>query len=339
MKSDSITLPLVSVVIPAYNEESYIAPCLESLYAQDYPSDMLQVIVVDGNSSDRTAEIVRSKFPEVELLENPRRIVPVSMNMGIKVAQGEYIVRMDAHSVYPTNYIATLVKSARELSADNVGACWETVPQNDTNKARAIAIATSTKFGMGNAQYRLGTDSVRRVDTVPFGCYHRSVFDRIGLYDEELVRNQDDELNARLIKHGGKIYLLPGLFIKYFARGTIKKVSKMFYQYGLFKPLGNKKLKTISTIRQLVPFLFVTYVALSILFSLIIPGRVCLFLAPLFLYILVDLIYSCFVAKSLGVYLWLVAMYPVVHISYGVGYWHGILKIIFNLPFSVVSSR
>lgn len=339
MKEDSAQFPDISVIIPAFNEERFIAQCLTSLYEQDYPSERMQVIVVDGNSTDETAQIVRKQFPQVTLLENPDRIVPISMNMGIRIATGEYIVRLDAHALYPTNYISTLITKAKELNADNIGACWLTEPGNTSSKARAIAIATSTKFGMGNADYRLGTDKIKRVDTVPFGCYHRTVFDKIGLYDEELVRNQDDELNARLIKSGGKIYLLPNLEIKYFARENIKKVARMFYQYGLFKPLGNKKVGAITTFRQLVPFAFVSYIALAIVFTLLWPQLTFYILAPLFLYLIIDIFYSLAVSSSVATYLWLLVIYPVVHFSYGVGYWHGIIKILFCTPFTAKSSR
>lgn len=339
MSTQIFSFPLVSVVIPVYNEQRYIRECLDSVFAQDYPIDRVEVIVVDGHSTDSTAAIIRSEYPKVVLLENPERIVPISMNVGIRAAKGEYIVRLDAHALYPSDYISYLITNAVALSADNVGVCCQTLPANSTVKAKAIAIALSTKFGMGNSQFRIGTDRIRRVDTVPFGCYHRSVFERIGLYDEELVRNQDDEFNARLIKKGGKIFLLPGLVVKYYARDTVRKVSKMFYQYGLFKPLGNKKAGRVQTARQLVPFFFVAYLALLVVFLSIFPAMALVLLVPLLLYCLVDFAYSAYVAKSFRVFVWLVVIYPVVHTSYGGGYWHGIIKIFLHLPFIVSSSR
>lgn len=339
MSTQTLSFPLVSVVIPVYNEQRYIRECLDSVLAQDYPIDRVEVIVVDGRSTDSTAEIIRLEYPKVVLLENPERIVPISMNVGIRAAKGEYVVRLDAHALYPSDYLSYLITNAVALSADNVGVCCQTLPANSTVKAKAIAIALSTKFGMGNSQFRIGTDRIRRVDTVPFGCYHRSVFERIGLYDEELVRNQDDEFNARLIKKGGKIFLLPGLVVKYYARDTVRKVSKMFYQYGLFKPLGNKKVGAVTTVRQLVPFAFVTYLLLLVVLLPILPSYSLVFLLPLGVYLLLDLLYSVYVTGSFREYAWLILIYPIVHVSYGLGYWHGIFKILSGRPFSVTSNR
>lgn len=339
MSTQTLSFPLVSVVIPVYNEQRYIRECLDSVLAQDYPIDRVEVIVVDGRSTDSTAEIIRLEYPKVVLLENPERIVPISMNVGIRAAKGEYVVRLDAHALYPSDYLSYLITNAVALSADNVGVCCQTLPANSTVKAKAIAIALSTKFGMGNSQFRIGTDRIRRVDTVPFGCYHRSVFERIGLYDEELVRNQDDEFNARLIKKGGKIFLLPGLVVKYYARDTVRKVSKMFYQYGLFKPLGNKKVGAVTTVRQLVPFAFVTYLLLLVVLLPILPSYSLVFLLPLGVYLLLDLLYSVYVTESFREYAWLILIYPIVHVSYGLGYWHGIFKILSGRPFSVTSNR
>lgn len=339
MSTQTLSFPLVSVVIPVYNEQRYIRECLDSVLAQDYPIDRVEVIVVDGRSTDSTAEIIRLEYPKVVLLENPERIVPISMNVGIRAAKGEYVVRLDAHALYPSDYLSYLITNAVALSADNVGVCCQTLPANSTVKAKAIAIALSTKFGMGNSQFRIGTDRIRRVDTVPFGCYHRSVFERIGLYDEELVRNQDDEFNARLIKKGGKIFLLPGLVVKYYARDTVRKVSKMFYQYGLFKPLGNKKVGAVTTVRQLVPFAFVTYLLLFVVLLPILPSYSLVFLLPLGVYLLLDLLYSVYVTGSFREYAWLILIYPIVHVSYGLGYWHGIFKILSGRPFSVTSNR
>ena len=247
---------MITVVCPIYNEEKYIARCIESIMEQDYPKSDMEVLFVDGMSTDHTRAIIEEYLPRcpyLRVIDNPQRIVPYAMNAGIKAAKGDVIIRLDAHALYPSNYFSELVRKLYELNADNVGAVCRTLPANDTPKCKAIAAALSSAFGMGNSYFRIGAKEIKQVDTVPFGCYRKDVFDRIGPYDNDLVRNQDDELNARLIKHGGKIYLIPYIVVDYFARDTIKKTGKMFYQYGLYKPLVNKKLGSPATVRQFFP--------------------------------------------------------------------------------------
>ena len=259
---------MISVICPIYNEEKYIARCVESILEQDYPQDDMEVLFMDGMSTDRTRDILAryvAQYPFIRVEDNPERIVPYAMNRGIEVSRGDVIIRLDAHAFYPKNYFSTLVRSLNELHADNVGAVCKTLPARQTWICKAIATVLSSAFGMGNSYFRIGVREVTLVDTVPFGCYPRRVFNEVGLYDVELVRNQDDELNARIIQHGGKIYLLPDLVVEYYARDTIKKTYRMFYQYGLYKPLVNKKLGTPATIRQFVPVAFV----LGILFCLV----------------------------------------------------------------------
>ena len=251
---------MISVICPIYNEEKYIERCVESVLRQDYPQEELEILFVDGLSTDRTRELLRpylERYSFIHLLDNPERIVPYAMNRGIRAARGEVVIRLDAHAIYPANYFSVLVSRLNELHADNVGAVCRTLPAHNTWKCRAIAFALSCPFGMGNAHFRIGADKIMLVDTVPFGCFPKWIFDKVGLYDVDLVRNQDDELNARIIKHGGKIYLLPELIVDYYARDTIKKTGTMFYQYGLYKPLVNCKLGAPATVRQFIPVGFV----------------------------------------------------------------------------------
>ena len=331
----------VSIVIPAYNEERFIEDCLNSVYQQDYPKELLEVIVVDGNSHDRTAEIIREKFPQVKLLHNPRKIVPVSMNIGIKAAQGVYIIRLDVHCVYPNDYFSRLVQFMEaHPEADNVGGVCKTLPANETARAEAIAIALSSKFGMGNSEFRVGVKEIKEVDTVPFGCYRREVFDKIGGYDEELTRNQDNELNSRLKQHGGRIFLLPDLLIDYYARPTVRKCGRMFYQYGLFNPLVDKKLGQFTSLRRMVPLFFVLYLILFfVVLSIMLPKLTLWFAIPLLLYLLIDIVASLQHIAKPKVALWLLCIYPVIHINYGIGYLDGILRLLFNRSFVAQYNR
>jgi len=326
---------LVSIIIPCRNEEKFITNTLNSILNMDYPLDNMEILVVDGRSDDKTKEIVKQfedKYSQIKLIDNPEKTVPYAMNYGIKQAKGEMIVRLDAHSIYPKNYVSRLVAELYNLNADNVGGVWDTIPANDSLVAQTIAYSTSHSFGIGNAQYRI-SDKIEpyEVDTVPFGCYKKEVFKKISLYDTDLTRNQDDELNARLIQNGGKIFLIPDLKIKYFARDKFSKMFKMFYQYGLFKPLVNMKLKQPATIRQFVPPVFVLFLIFGFVLSIVSSTFLALFLIGLCIYFVVNILVSYKIAKekrNLKLFPYLVYSFFLIHISYGLGYLKGIVDFI-----------
>lgn len=337
---------MISVVCPIYNEEKYIAKCIDSILEQDFPHDDMEVLFVDGMSSDSTRDIVleyTEKYKFIHLLDNPHRTSPHAMNIGIENATGDTIFRMDAHAQYPNNYLSELYRKFQELpNAENVGGVCETLPCNETNEAYAIAEVLSNSFGMGNSYFRTGISEIRKVDTVPFGCFHKSLFKRIGLYDTDLDRNQDDELNGRIIRNGGSIYIIPTIKIKYFARDKIGKVRKMFYQYGLYKPLVNKKLGAPATLRQFVPVLFLLGIVLGAIACYFWPTFRWIYLALACLYMVI-----CFsigiksAVKNKRPSLAILIPYALfnTHISYGWGYLRGIFKILFKRPFNVKSNR
>lgn len=333
---------MVSVICPIYNEERYIRKCIESILSQDYPDNDLEVLFVDGMSNDRTRDIVVEyikRYPFIRLIDNPERIVPYAMNRGIMAANGDIIIRLDAHAIYPTNYFSQLILNLKKLNADNVGAVCRTLPAKDTAKCRAIAHALSSSFGMGNSYFRIGVNNVKEVDTVPFGCYKRDVFSRIGYYDCDLVRNQDDELNARLKKHGGKIYLLPDLVIDYFARDGIRKTAKMFFQYGLYKPLVNKKLGSPATLRQFIPVLFVLGLIIGLPLSLFFDSVMYCYLGILALYLFLALISSLKASLNIKQVFYQILTYFIIHASYGFGYLKGFYNLIFRKQFNVKINR
>jgi len=337
---------IVSVICPIYNEEKYIAKCIDSILSQDYSQDSIEVLFIDGMSTDNTRNIVSEysgKHRQIHLLDNPHRIVPYAMNIGIKAATGNIIVRIDGHAEYPTNYVSSLVHNLGTLDgAENVGGIWVTLPCNKKTVSYAIAKVLSTGFGMGNATYRIGTNKIRKVDTVPFGCYRKTLFERIGYYDLELIRNQDDELNGRIIKNGGSIYLIPELEIKYYSRDKISKVRRMFYQYGLYKPLVNKKLGSPATARQFVPLLFLLGIVLGGILSVFSIYIMYTYFAVLALYLAIGLFIGCkYAVKYRRPMLTLLMPYVFanVHLSYGYGYLRGIYKILANKKFNVESNR
>ncbi len=337
---------MVSVICPIYNEEKYITKCIESVLEQDYPTEDLEILFVDGLSTDKTRKIVSdyaTRYNQIRLLDNPHRIVPYAMNIGIKAAKGDIIIRLDGHVEYPTNYISKCVHYLMTLpNAENVGGVCQTLPCNERNVSQAIAIALSTGFGMGNSSFRIGSTEIRKVDTVPFGCFRKSLFERIGYYDLELIRNQDDELNGRIIKNGGTIYLIPEIKTKYFSRDKICKIRRMFYQYGLYKPLVNKKLGSPATARQFVPLLFLLGIVLGGILSAFSIYIMYIYFAVLALYLAIGLFIGCkYAVKYRRPMLTLLMPYVFanVHLSYGYGYLRGIYKILANKKFNVESNR
>lgn len=323
--------PFISVIVPVYNEEKYLDNLIRNFLSQDYPKDQMEWIFIDGASTDNTLNLLhkyKSEISCIEIIENPNRYVSYALNMAIGKARGEYIIRMDAHSIYPTNYWSTLIRKSKEYGADNVGGVWVTKPGDDSILASAIVYATSHPVGIGNARYRLGSEHDILVDTVPYGCFPASLFRRIGLFDEDLIRNQDDEFNGRIVKQGGKIYLIPELKIQYFARPNWKLLSRMFYQYGLFKPLVNMKLGSPATARQMAPPLFVLVTCLLLCMALFShSGRVMFGIYGL-IYGIATMLASIHAVKQARfetmIYTWLT--FPVIHFSYGIGYIFGIIR-------------
>jgi glycosyltransferase involved in cell wall biosynthesis len=325
-----IALPFVSIVIPCRNEARWIARCLESVLRNDYSTDRLEVLVVDGMSDDDTRAVVErflANHPCVRLLENPKRITPAALNIGITAARGDVIMRMDAHYEYGTDYISRLINWLQQSGADNVGGLLVMGPAADSAVARAIALGVVHPFGIGNAYYRIGATEPRLVDTVPFGCYRREVFDRIGLFDEDLVRNQDLEFNRRLTKSGGRILLVPDVVIQGHARDCLRKLWRMYYQYGYFNPLVIHKLGGHMTMRQGVTPLFVaTLATLTVLAPWFWPAR-WLLAATLLAYgaPVVACSAAAAVRHGLRCGLALAAVFPTIHLSHGIGFLKGAL--------------
>jgi hypothetical protein len=262
------------------------------------------------------------------------------MNIGIKSAKGQIVMRMDAHTVYPANYVSGLVQWLIRSKADNVGGVSVVRPANASPKAHAIAWALSHPWGVGNSHFRIGTALPKWVDTVPFGCYWKKVFDRIGLYNEVLVRNQDDELNHRLIKLGGRILLVPEIMSFYTARETLGQLWVMYYQYGYFKPLAARAVGTVMTARQLVPSVFLVCLILSALFAPWSDIMALVFKLISISYTALDVTVSLRAAleSSLRCGLWSMVIFPILHMSYGIGYLRGLLDL-FVLPRRDASER
>jgi glycosyltransferase involved in cell wall biosynthesis len=328
---------MVSIIVPTYNEEKHIATLIECLLTQDYPQEQLEILIADGRSTDRTREIIDTyckKYNNIRLIDNPEKFVPTALNRCVEASNGDIIVRIDAHSGYPKHYVSTLVKALKEFNADNVGGVWITEPGADTAEAHAIALATSDAFGIGNASYRLGADIVTEADTVPYGCFPKSLFERIGKFDTDMLRNQDDELNGRIIKNGGSIFLIPDLYIRYYARPTFRLMRRMYEQYGLFKPLVMLKLGKPATLRQFAPPAIVLLHLFAFISLFISKNIFALMFLPLALYYSIALYKSITLAtqsyfhqRTLLFFKLLIA-FPMIHFSYGLGYMRGWLKFV-----------
>ena len=325
-------VPTVSVIVPCRDEERYIARCLDSIAATDYPRERLEVLAVDGVSEDRTRAIVAdygARYPFIRLLDNPGRIPPTAVNTGIRAARGEILVRVDAHGVYPPNYIPALVAALEQTGADSVGGVLVTLPANDTAIAQGIAIAMSHPFGVGNSYFRVGVREPRWVDTIAFFCCRRETFDRVGLFDETLARDEDSEFNGRLIQAGGRILLVPHVTAHYYARDSLWQLARMYHQYGYSKPLVARKLGRVTTVRQLVPAGFVTALAAATLALPWVPGAAALLVAAVVPYLVA--VAACAIGAGLrrGGLRTVAALglaFPIVHFSYGLGFLHSALK-------------
>ena len=302
---------------------------------QDYPKDDLEVLFVDGMSVDATRGIVAEyskRFPFIRLLDNPKRIVPSAMNIGIQAAKGKIIIRLDAHACYCDNYFSVLVKRLMELNADNVGSVCKTDVLCKTPKTLAIREVLGNKFGVGNSTFRTGVGGVMEVDTVPFGCWHSDVFRKYGLYDERLVRNQDIELNKRIIRGGGKICIVPDTYCTYYARERFRALAKNNYENGKWNVLTvfyTKKFDSLS-VRHFIPLLFVLSLVLPVLASVIWGPLLLLGLVSLSVYGFALGGISLFLAyrKKLN-FFYLLISFMTLHLSYGWGALVGICR----LPF------
>ena len=260
-----MTLPFVSVVIPMRNEIDWIERCLGTVFAQDYPADRFEILVADGQSDDGSRELLDDlarREPRLRVLENPHRIVPGGLNLAIAAARGEIIARIDAHTEIEPDYLSVGVETLGRTGAENVGGPM--ICRGGGPVADAIAAAMSSRWGVG-AQFHFATDE-RECDTVYMGMWPRHAFEEIGLFDEELVRNQDDELNYRLRKHGGRIVVSPAMRSLYQNRETWKALLRQFYQYGLWKTRVLQKHPRQMSVRHYIPptYQLATFVALAV---------------------------------------------------------------------------
>jgi succinoglycan biosynthesis protein ExoA len=321
-------LPLVSAIVAMRNEEAYIERCLVSLAEQDYPAELLEVLVVDGRSTDRSREIVsamQKSMPNLRLLDNERRISPVAFNIGVENAQGQVLIIIGAHSYLAPDYVSRCVEYLENTDADCVGGPIETI--GETSAAKAIALAMSSPFGVGDASFRYSARE-QYVDTLAFGAYRREVFERVGLFDPQLVGSEDDEFNYRLRSHGGKLLLTPAIRSFYYGRASLKTLCQQYFRYGLGKIRVVEKHPRQARLRHFIPALFVGSMVVSAILSLVSPWFALLLAAIVASYLLASILVSFSIAAREGWhYLPLLPLaFACLHLSYGTGFLAGVLR-------------
>ena len=342
MKNDVVTLlvnkteknllsseqPLVSVVIPMFNERDNISVCLASLFAQDYPANKIEICVVDGASTDGSDEIVQEyaiAHPNMKLLSNPDRITPRGLNIGIKAASGEVVVILGAHTKVEQDFITKNIRYMRQQSVPCVGGTQ--INLGETYVQQAIGYAMGSPFGIMSAPYRYRKNA-GFVDTVVYAAYHRSLFDEVGYFEEEKSISEDAELNWRIRKAGHKIYFSPEIVSYYLPRKNLLRLGKQFFRYGIFRVNVVKKHIDALKLLHLIPPMFVLSLLVTGIFSFFSASMKPFFMALLLLYVLFLTVATLTTASRSG---WkhlpvLPLAFMMMQLSFGFGFWVGLFK-------------
>lgn len=327
-------LPLVSVILPIRNEARHIARSLGAVLGQDYPADRLEVLVADGMSTDGTREIVesmRTDIPSVRIIDNTGRIAPTALNAAIAQARGEILIRVDGHCEIDREYVRRCVEHLQNDSVDAVGGPLQTIGESFV--ARGIAVAMSSKFGVGDSAFRTVNNKTMLVDTVAFPAYTRNIVEHVGPFDQELVRNQDDDYNYRLRKIGAKVLLASDVRSRYYSRSSISSLWRQYFQYGYWKVRVMQKHPRQMRSRQFVPPLFVAALLLSLSAAAFSPILGAWFAWPIGFvagsYMLANLAasVSTMTQRRDWPLFWLLPIaFTILHLSYGLGFLVGLLK-------------
>ena len=323
-------LPFVSVIMPVYNEASFVERSMRALLSQSYPKQKMEIIIADGMSTDNTREVIKQTGEDAEvqiiLIDNPGRIAPTGLNCALERAKGDIIIRVDGHCEIEGDYVSNCVNHLRGKKADGVGGPIETI--GETIRASAISLAMSSTFGVGGSAFRTINDREMYVDTVAFPGYTREIIEKAGPFNEELVRNQDDEYNYRIRKLGGRILLSPDIRSRYYSRSTLKSLWRQYFQYGFWKVRVFQLHPRQMSMRQFVPAIFVMSLLISIVFATFSS------LGKWALIILVASYLTANLAASLTVGLrkrpsvlpLLSISFGILHISYGLGFLTGLFS-------------
>lgn len=329
----------VSAIVPVRNESAHIEECLAQLVGQAYPRADLEILVIDGMSQDGTREIVErfigqqqeeelsgAAIPSIRLIENPRCQRASSLNIGITQARGDVVLRVDARTMIPSDYVMKCVETLTATGADNVGGVQRPIARTPTQEA--IGIGLSHPFGAGDAQFRLGKKS-GFVDTVYLGCFRREVFDKVGLFDEEApVISEDSDMNQRIREAGGKVYLNKDIIAYYYPRETFRDFWKLYFRYGGARAGNLLKHRCLTSWRQAGWPLFILGLTLVLSVSVVDTGFLLLLAGGTGLYLLVNGVVSLRLAKQvkkLALFPRLMRVFACIHFAYGLGFWKRLL--------------
>ncbi|MBN1995841.1 MAG: glycosyltransferase family 2 protein [Anaerolineae bacterium] len=321
--------PFVSLIVPMRNEAAHIRRCLDSILSQDYPLACLEVLVIDGQSTDNAGMIVAdyaAKYPHLRLLQNPKKIIPAAWNIGIRHAQGQIVGMVNAHSMLAPDYVKECVAALRRSGAAGVGGVMHPVGQGYVSQA--IALALGHPFSAGDARYRYSRQEAF-VDTVPLGVYWRKIFERAGFFDEAMVRNEDFEFNYRVRQSGGKLFLSPAIRFYYIPRSSLRALWRQYFQNGRWKVVTVQKHPASLRWRQTIPPLFVGLLFGSLLLTVFWPIVFWLFIFGLGCYLLTNLVVSIILSAQNGWRYWpiLPLVFAVIHFAWGLGFWYGVVTI------------
>ena len=309
----------LSVIVPIYNEERFIETCVASLLAQDFPQEEMELLLVDGASTDRTPELLEKLAREhpsvIRVLQNPKRIQSAAMNLGAKAARGAYLIRVDAHADYPADYFSRCIALMEETGAQNVGCVCRTVGR--TEMGECIAMLLTSPFGVGGSAFRTGKSGW--VDTVPFGTFRKDYYESIGGFDERLARSEDNEINYRIRKNGGKIYMTADMATTYYCRETVSALGRMAFANGKWNVIAAKLCPGSMSLKYFVPLAFVLSLLVMPLLCLVHPVFCWLFAAELALYLGLSLYFALQKTHEFKKLLRLWLLFPAFHIPYGVG--------------------
>lgn len=334
-----LNTPFVTVVIPCRNEENWIGKCIESFIKNDYPKDHIELFIVDGLSNDKTVEIAKSyqdKYPFVKVLTNEKRIFPAAINLAYNNSKGEAIIIAGAHAEYSSNYISDNIDALYSNNVDNVGGLVEQIWPVRNFTGKAITIVLSSVFGIGGAAYRTGTDKPILVTTVFGGCYKRDVFERIGLFNEDLVSSSDIDFNTRLKRIGGKTLLIPNVKVYYYyAETNFKKFIKNNFRNGYWSVNSLKFIKHIPvTFRHLVPLFFVIGIFGLLFLSVFSVYFLWILIFVLTLYLSIAHYFSFkFINKGIKYFLFLPYFFFSLHFSYGLGSFYALISVFLSKRF------